>query len=76
MEVLDTLATENGRVLTAVKVLDALLVLLAHVRRKISLVSLVILIHVGVSLQALLKVDSREKWVSRHHFVEDVEVEG
>ena len=76
MEVLDTLTTENGRVLTAVKVLDALLVLLAHVWRKISLVSLVVLVHVRIGLQALLEVDSREKGVSRHHFVEDVEVEG
>ena len=62
--------------LAAVEVLDALLVLLTHVRCKVALVSFIILVHIRVRLEALLEVHAREERVTRDHLVEDVEVEG
>ena len=61
--------------LAAVEVLDALLVLLTHVRCKVALVSFIILVHIRVRLEALLEVYAREEWVTRHNFVKDIEVE-
>lgn len=62
--------------LAAVEVLDALLVLLAHIRREVTFVSLIILVHIWIRLEAFLKVDAREQWVPCHNFVQDVKVEG
>ena len=62
--------------LTAVKVLDALLVLLTHIRREVTLIRLVILVHVRVSLEAFLEVNAGEERISRHNLIEDVKVEG
>ena len=61
--------------LAAVKVLDALLVFLAHVGGEIALVRFVVLVHIWVSLQALFEVDAREERVARNDLVEDVKVE-
>ena len=58
MEILYALATENRRVLAAIEVLDTLFVLQAHVGSKISLVCLVVLVHIRICLEALLKVDT------------------
>ena len=55
--------------LAAVKVLDALLVLLAHVRCEITLVSLVILVHIWIRLKAFFEVHAREERVTRNHLV-------
>jgi len=60
VEIFDALAAENRRMLAAVKVLYALLVLLAHVGGEVSLVSLVVLVHIRVRLQALLEVNTGE----------------
>jgi len=76
MQILDTLATENRGVLTAVEVFNTLLVLLTHVRRKVAFISLIIPIHVGVRIQTSLEVDPREKRVLSHYLVQNVKVEG
>lgn len=76
MEILDAFAAKYRRVLTAVKVLDALFVFLTHIRSEVTLIGLIILVHVRVSLEALLEIDAREQWVSRHDLIEDVKVEG
>lgn len=74
MEVLDTFAAENRWMLTAIEVLYALLMLLAHIRREISLVCLIIVVRIRISLQAFLEVNTREKWIAGYHLVKDVEV--
>ena len=58
VEVLDAFTTENRRVLAAIEVLDTLFVLQAHVRCKVPLVCLVVLVHIRICLEALLKVDT------------------
>lgn len=58
MEVLDAFTTENRRVLTAIEVLDTLLVLQAHVGGEVPLVCLVVLVHIRICLEALLEVDT------------------
>ena len=49
VEIFDALSTENTWMLTAVEVLDALLVLLTHVRGEVSFICLIVLIQVWVS---------------------------
>ena len=49
MEIFDALPTENAWVFTAVEVLDALLVLLTHVRSEVSLIRLIVLVQIWVS---------------------------
>ena len=75
VKIFDAFAAKNGRVLAAVEVLDALLVLLAHVGCKVTLVSFVVLVHIRVGLEAFLEVHAREERVTRHHLVKNVEVE-
>ena len=61
--------------LAAVEVLYALLVLLTHVRCKVTLVSFIVLVHIRVRLEAFLEIHAREERVTRHHLVKDIEVE-
>ena len=75
VEIFDTFAAKNGRVLAAVEVLYALLVLLTHVRCKVTLVSFIVLVHIRVRLEAFLEIHAREERVTRHHLVKDIEVE-
>lgn len=58
VEVLDAFTTENRRVLAAIEVLDTLFVLQAHVRCKVPLVRLVVLVHIRICLEAFLEVDT------------------
>lgn len=69
VQVLDALSAEDGRVLTAVKVLDSLVVILAHVDGAIPFVGFLALIRIRVCLETLLKVDRREERVPRYHLV-------
>ena len=75
VKIFDAFAAKNGRVLAAVEVLDALLVLLAHVGCKVTLVSFVVLVHIRVGLEAFFEVYAREERVTRHHLVKNVKVE-
>jgi len=74
VEVFDTLAAEDGGVLRAVKVFDALVVVAAevgfHFQREVG----VFFRFVEVSLEALVKVDVGEEGVLGNNFIENVEV--
>ena len=74
MQVLDALTAEDARVLTAVEVLDSLVVLLAEIGLDFCLVIFVVL--VNLIRKALLKVGRGKQGVFSYHFVQDVEVEG
>ena len=58
VEIFDAFTTENRRVLAAIEVLDTLLVLQAHVRCKVPLVCLIVLVHIRICLEAFLEVDT------------------
>jgi hypothetical protein len=73
VQVLDALSAEDGRVLAAIEVLDALVVLVAQVWFELPLIRLVVL--VDLRLQTLFEVNRSEQRVPRDHLVEDVEVE-
>ena len=57
VQVLDALTAEDRGVLAAVEVLDALLVLLAHVHCTLPFVGFLALVSFGISLQTFLEVD-------------------
>lgn len=57
MEVLDAFSTENGGVLTAVEMLDALVVHLTKIGSHFDLEFWVFLVRIQVSLQTFFKVD-------------------
>lgn len=57
VQIADAFAAENGRVLRAIEMFDALVVRLAKIRSQLSLITLILLVYVKVRLQTLLKVD-------------------
>lgn len=75
MEVLDAFSTENGGVLTAIEMLDALIVLLTKVGSHFDLEFWVFLVRIQISLQAFLKVDISKERILGHHLIQDVKVE-
>jgi len=70
VQLANALPAEDARVLAAVEVLDALLVLLTHVGQNLVVGRQVF------GLKALVEVDVGEQGVLRHDFVQNVEVEG
>ena len=76
MEVFDTLAAKYRWVLTAVEVLDPLVVVLAQIWLKLPRVCLVLFVQINVCLQALFKVHRRQQRVVGDDFVQNVEVKG
>ena len=60
VQVFDALTAEDRGVLTAVEVLDALLMLLTHVGSEVPLIGLIIVVQIRVSLEALLEVNPGE----------------
>jgi hypothetical protein len=66
----NTLPTEDGRVLAAVEVLDALFVLLTHVGKNVLVSSQVF------RLETLVEIHICEERVLRNNLIQDIEVEG
>ena len=54
--------------------LDTLFMFLTHVRSKVAFICFIILIGIGICVQAFFKVDSGEEWILSHYLVENVEV--
>ena len=61
--------------LTAVKVLNPLLVFLTHVHGAISFVRLIVLVCIGISLKAFLEIDFRKEGILSDNLVQDIEIE-
>jgi len=69
VQILYAFAAKNRGMLTAVKVLNPLLVFLAHVHGAISFVRLIVLVCIGVRLKTFLKVDCRKKGILSDNLV-------